>query len=73
MGKVSFNAIYFSSGLRDLIKEKYDCNPQLVVVDRAIGFNVRGQEVGRVSDRDDGGINVLFYNPGDQRDLPVFG
>ena len=69
MGEVSGDA----DALEEKISNEYECSPQNITVEGGIGFNVGGQEVGRVMDMDDGGLDVKYYAPGSERFLPVFG
>jgi hypothetical protein len=59
-------------GLYFKILEEYDCEPQFSMVEGTLGFNVHGREVGRVVERNDGEVDVVYYKPGSERFLPVF-
>ena len=53
------------------LTEEYECLPQVVVCNGVVGFNICAQEVCRVWERDDKGIEVeVNYNG---RMMPVFG
>lgn len=54
------------------ISKEYHCQPNGVVVVGGMGFNVGGREVGRITDRPNGEVDVLYYSPGNERVLPVF-
>ena len=72
MGNVS-KKVCAAADLGSRIVKEYHSVPDSVVINGGIGFNVRGQEVGQVTDRKDGGIDILFYAPGSERLMPVFG
>ena len=68
---MSDSAIGVAKRWHDKIEADYDCIPQIVRKEDAIGFNVGGREVGRVEERD-GHVYATYYSPNDQPELPVF-
>jgi len=58
--------------LYDKIESAYDCVPQVVRKGNFIGFNVGGQEAGRVEQVSTRDIRSAFYAPSKQLLLPVF-
>ncbi|MBU2576589.1 MAG: hypothetical protein KKF50_02615 [Nanoarchaeota archaeon] len=57
--------------LHNKIIEGYDCIPQIIRRRDSVGFNVGGQEAGRVEQRDSH-VYSIYYCPKSQQGLPVF-
>jgi hypothetical protein len=72
MGNIPTDILDIAEVLYDKILNEYGCSPQNVVLDGAIGFNVRGRKAGLVEDMRDGTANVQYYAPDCQPSLPVF-
>jgi hypothetical protein len=62
----------FAKCLHDKIESAYDCIPQVIKKNDSIGFNVDGQEAGRVEQISTRDIRSTFYAPDKQSLLPVF-
>jgi len=58
--------------LHDRIESEYDCVPQIVREGNSIGFNVGGQEAGRVEQVLMRDSRSTFYAPSRKAFLPVF-
>ena len=58
--------------LHDKIESAYNCVPQIVKKKNSIGFNVNGQEAGRVEEISTRDIRSTFYAPSKAELLPVF-
>ncbi len=58
--------------LYDKIESAYDCVPQVIKKGNSIGFNINGQEAGRVEQISTRDIRSTFYAPSKEELLPVF-
>ena len=72
MGDISYKINAIAKILKERIRTEYNCSPQFISSGVNVGFNINGQEVGRITAKNNNGINIFFYAPGDQRELPVF-
>ena len=72
MENTKINVLGIASGLRRRAEKEYSCEPQIVIDGRRIGFNIRGQEVGRVVVGENGHIYGIYYTLGSQPEVPAF-
>ena len=69
---ISDVTIRVAKKLHNRIEAAYDCVPQIIKSGNSIGFNVGGQEAGRVEEVSRRDIRYTFYAPGRDVLLPVF-